>query len=211
MRRSRPPALLVLHLAVLALLALTPASAQTPVAGTPAATPAPDSLASLLPAPDEVPEGLVITQDGERTLDDILAGFPDPDEAAERFQAWDWRANVVRAFHIEDTTTGDPGAVDGIYVSIHQFGSADAAAEALDYIVDVHLSQDPAVTEQGHRGLGDASRVLWGEQVYGNEVTIYVQQRDVVIRLSVNSPEGDPGDVAWRLIETILDRPYFDR
>lgn len=197
-------------LALIRGLVATSATAQTPVAGTPAATPAPapDSIASLLPTEAEVPEGLVVTQDGERTLDDVLSGFPARDEAAAHFEEWGWQGNVVRAFHVEGTPD-DPEGVDGIYVSIHRFGSPGSAAEALDFIVDVHEFQDTKVTEQGHDTLGDASRVLWGEQSYGSEVTLYVQQGDVVIRLSANSPEGDPSQVAWDLIDTILARPYF--
>jgi hypothetical protein len=188
----------------------TPAAAQTPAASTPGATPtAIVHLATLLPTGDEVPAGLEMTQDGERTLDDVLSGFPD--EAAERFAAWGWRGNVVRAFHTPAGADVSPGAVDGVYVSIHAFATPDDAGDALAYIVDTHKRQDPAVVEQGHLGLGDESRVLWGEQPYGSEVTLYVRAGSVVIRLSANAPDGDPSEVAWGLIDVILSRPALDR
>lgn len=200
--------------AIVMSLAFISASAQTPEAGTPPPAASPEAttgIASLLPDEEDVPDGLVIFQDGERTLADVTSGFSDPEATAAQFEEWGWQGNVVRAFTVEEGTAADPDGVDGIYVSIHEFGSPEAATEALEFSAEQHLEQDPVLTEQDAPSLGGTSRALFGEQPYGNEITLYVQQDNVLIRLSANSPEGNPEDVARNLVENVLESPYFEQ
>ncbi|CAN5686039.1 hypothetical protein BH23CHL3_BH23CHL3_05270 [soil metagenome] len=82
--------------------------------------------------------------------------------------------------------------------------------EALDYSVDVHLG-DTALAEQELEELGETSRVLFGEQPYGDEITIYVQQGEALIRLSASSPEGDPTKEAIALMEWMLEQAELDQ
>ena len=195
-------------------LAFISASAQTSETETPPLVASPEvttGIASLLPDEEDVPDGLVIFQDGERALEDVTSGFSDPEATAAQFEEWGWQGNVVRAFTVEEGTAADPDGVDGIYVSIHEFGSPEAAAEALEFSAEQHLEQDPVLAEQDAPGLGGTSRALFGEQPYGNEITLYVQQDNVLIRLSANSPEGDPEEVARNLVENVLDSPFFEQ
>ncbi|MEJ7902258.1 MAG: hypothetical protein WKF63_10450 [Thermomicrobiales bacterium] len=168
---------------------------------TPSAAP---EVAFTLPTVEQVPEGMVIISDGDRTLDDVASGFSDPVATIEQFVAWGWQGNVIRAFHIAGEGEADPREIDGIYISVHQFGTPEFAAEALDYSVDEHLL-DPAIEEVAGDRLGDYSRMLSGDMAYGREITWYVQRGTLVIRLSASSPEGDPAGDATRLTQAMLD------
>ncbi len=185
---------------------------QTSSEGTPAvASPTPAAgIAMILPTEDQVPNGLVIIDEGERTLRDVTQGFTDPDEATSMLVEWGWERNVIRAFHTPDDAESDPEEIDGIYISVHEFESSDAAAEALDYSVDIHLA-DTNLAERDQDELGETSRVLFGEQPYGDEITLYVQEDDVLIRLSASSPEGDPTEEAIALMEWMIEQAETDQ
>lgn len=173
---------------------------------TPAASASPfpaSGIALLLPTLQQVPPGLEITDDRERSLDEVTANFSDPARAREQFIDWGWQRNVIRAFH---TPTGAPAApekIDGIYVSIHEFGTPEFAAAALDYSFGVQAT-DTRLAEIAIDPLGDTSRALSGTVAYGNEVTIYVQRGTALIRLSASSPTGDPKVQAIDLMTTML-------
>jgi len=173
--------------------------ASTPVTASPAA-----GLDVVLPTVDQVPNGLVIISDGERTLADVASGFSDPAATIEQFVAWGWQGNVIRAFHVADETASDPAAIDGIYISVHEFGSPRFAAEALDYALAAHAA-GTTLEETGVDGLGDYARALYGPMPYGNEITLYVQQGNSLIRLSASSPEGNPTVEATGLMRTMLN------
>jgi hypothetical protein len=185
----------------MALIQVTGAAAQS----TPVATPAATVFGITLPAEDSLPREMDVIMDGSRTLDDVVANFVDPERAAEQFEEWNWQANHVRGYHVPSGTDLDPGEVDGIYISIHQFGDAASAVDALDFIVAAHL-QGSDLEDREVDGLGDYAQEIYGEMPYGNEVTWYVQVDDLVIRFSASAPEGDPRGEAEPLLQEMLDR-----
>lgn len=186
------------HLWQAAALAQNHATPPTDASSSPEA-----SLDVVLPGLEHVPDGMVIISDGERTLDDVASGFEDPVATIEQFVAWGWQGNAIRAFHIDDESRADPLEIDGIYISVHQFGSPEFAAEALDLSVTEHLL-DPAIDEVAGPKFGDSARTLVGEMPYGTEITFYVQEGPLLIRLSASSPEGDPTAEATRLMQAML-------
>lgn len=200
-----------LFVLVLMLVTIMAVSWKEPVAGIQiAATPAGSPMASPVIAPgivllaeDQVPSGLVIIDDRERSLDEIAANFSDPAAARERFLTWGWKRNSIRAFNVPEGTSLDPGLIDGIYISVHEFGTSRAAAEALAYSLDVQAGATE-LSEIPVEPLGDTTRALYGRVAYGNEITIYVQRDNVLIRLSASSPEGDPRAEALGLVRTML-------
>ena len=174
-------------------------------ASTPPVTASPEaSLNVVLPTVEQVPNGLVIISDGDRTLDDVASGFSDPAAAVEQFTGWGWQGNLIRAFHVANDTSSDPTAIDGIYISVHEFGTPQFAAEAFDYSLDAHAA-DTNLEEIRVEEQGDYSRALYGEMPYGNEISLYVQRGNLLIRLSASSPEGDPTVEATGLMQTILN------
>lgn len=96
-----------------------------------------------------------------------------------------------------------PERIDGIYVSVHEFGTPEFAAKALDYSFDVQAA-DASLAEIPIDPLGETSRALYGTLSYGNEVTIYVQHGNLLIRLSASSPTGDPRAQSIDLMTTML-------
>lgn len=152
---------------------------------------------------EQVPDGLIIIDDRERSLDEITANFSDPAAAREQFVAWGWERNFIRAFHVPKGTSADPALIDGIYISVHVFASPEAAAEALTYSLDVQASGSD-LAEIDIEPMGDSSRALYGSVAYGNEITFYVQRNDILIRLSASSPEGDPRAETTELMRTML-------
>lgn len=179
-------------------------SSATAVAQSDATPPPVAGIERFLLTEDQVPEGLVLIQDGDRTLQDVASGFEDPAATMDQFEEWEWQRNAVRAFHTPEGAEVAPGEIDGIYMSVHEFGSPEAAAEALDYSAEVHASGGDLEELQGV-DLGDDSRALYGEMSYGDEVTLYVQQGSVLIRLSAASPEGDPTNEATELMQLVLE------
>jgi hypothetical protein len=162
------------------------------------------AVAFVLLTTEQVPAGLVTIQEGTRTLEDVASGFDDPEAAMGQFQAWGWQGNVIQAFHLPEGATADPAQIDGIYLSVHRFESAASAAAALDYTFEAHAAASE-LDEVEVPELADASRALYGTLPYGNEITLYVQQGDTLIRLSAASPEGNPTEEAIALMETLLD------
>lgn len=192
-------------LGVLLVLPSSTAFAQGASTPSPSGSPSPVASTGLfLLTQEQVPSGLVTIQDGERTLDDVASGFSDPEATIDQFVEWGWQRNVVRAFHLPEDVDAGPGQIDGIYMSVHEFGSPQAAADALDYSIEVHAA-GADFEELPDVQLGDYSRALYGEMSYGDEVTLYVQQGNMLIRLSAASPEGDPTEEATELMQTALD------
>jgi hypothetical protein len=194
----------IILLLTLSLSAITSplAAGQTPVASPDVAS----TTTAILLTEDQVPTGLVMTDDRERSLDDVTAGFPLPAAARAQFKEWGWKGNHVRAFHTPQGAKVDATHIDGIYISVHEFGSSVGAAEALDYSVTMHAS-GAGLEEIRVAPMGDRSVALSGTMPYGKEVTIYVQRGSLLIRLSASSPKGDPAARAEKLMQTMLHAP----
>lgn len=206
-RRASIPFLLALVLGIVSTVSLRSTSSVAQTDATPPGSPAASPIAIgdiVLLTEDQVPTGLVMIEDRDRTLDEVTANFSDPAAAREQFVAWGWQRNSIRAFHVPEGTALDPTKIDGIYISVHAFGSPEAAADALTYSFDVQAAGNN-LEEIDIEPMGDASRALYGRMPYGNEVTLYVQRGDVLIRLSASSPQGDPRAEALELMRTILN------
>lgn len=123
--------------------------------------------------------------------------------ARQQFVGWEWQRNLIRAFYTPPGGAIEPNKIDGIYVSIHEFGTPEFTVAALDYSFAVQ-SADPSLADIPIDSLGDTSRAPYGTLPYGNEITLYVQQGNLLIRLSASSPAGDPRLQAIDLMETML-------
>ncbi len=159
----------------------------------------------MLPTEDEVPEGLVQVEEGNRTADDITATFPDPDDAAAQFAAWGWEGNAFRVFGAPEGTIAPTDGTTSIDVSIHRFANAAVASEALFYLVNARSALG-AFEDAPVDPMGDLSVALAGQMGGNNEASIYVQRRDVVIRVTAISPEGDPLADAEAVAQTVATK-----
>jgi hypothetical protein len=153
-------------------------------------------LALLLPTLDELPAGLVIEENLRRTLPEVAANYSDPAETEERFRVWGWTENVARSYGVADGTTVSPGMTVAIYVSLHRFGTAPAAAEALDYSIADQAATTGASETTVSRPLGEYARVLQ----LGNEVTIYAQHGPLLVRVTAESAKGGDPTISTEVI-----------
>jgi hypothetical protein len=172
---------------------------------TPTPTPNPGgrSLINLVPSEDEVPDGLILTDETELDEEDVAATFSDPEEALAKLEEWGWRRHLQRVFGPAEEGEAGPDGVNFIVVSVHRFDSEDAANEALTYFSDAVIALQglqPVEVEQ----LGDESIALTGNPDAANLVVLYVRTGPYLVRIGASSPGGDPTGVVVDLAETIL-------
>ena len=137
------------------------------------------------PAP-YVPAGLVETERGGRTLEEIADGFPAPAEAATLLRAWGWSANAY--FNYSGETASGTTALE---VSLHLFADGASATEAMSYFAagrSLIVGIDPVPIER----IGDDVLAIGGRRDGVNEVTIYVRSGALLVRVTAVSPGGDP-------------------
>lgn len=154
-------------------------------------------ITSLLPLAHEVPPGLVHVAEANRTLSQVTVGYRNPAETAWLFQEWGWRENVTRTYE----AASSENAVQMVYVSIHQFGDDRGAANALDYSFQDQMSATGA-WEMAPSPIAATTRAL----VTDADVTIYARQGNLLIRLTVEYPTGDPLPIAESILSSMVAR-----
>jgi hypothetical protein len=158
---------------------------------------------ALLPAIADVPAGLVETGRRTRSLPEVAGNYTDPAETTRLFTQWGWQGNAVASFALPEGQEAQSGQVNGVYVSIHQFSSPDAARAALDFSL-TEQAAGTVLQEVPVSPLGEHTRALYGPEDYGNEITILVQQGSFFIRVSAAMLDGDPTADAVAVTEAIL-------
>jgi len=156
------------------------------------------SLAAMLPIESEFPFGLTMTGEGARIAEEITQTFPDPVDASQRFTEWGWQENAYRDF-------ASPDGATALSVSLHRFADVQSASEALPYLAEasriVSGFEPVAIAE-----LGDKSEAIAGQVAGGRELSVYVQVGDVVARISVVTPTGDPLPIAMTTARALLGK-----
>lgn len=165
------------------------------------------TVEGLLPVADDVPAGMVVTDDTAlSTIDEVAAAFGDPADATAQLQAWGWEANASRTFELPEGTDPPANGMTFVYVSVHQFGSDGAAREALTYFAD-ELVAFRNLVEADVGDVGETARGLVGPIDGGSEEgALYVQQGPFLIRISTVAAEGEALGVAVDEAQTILAR-----
>jgi hypothetical protein len=140
--------------------------------------PNPNGLLALLPRQGDVPADLLSAGDQQRSLNEVASNYINPLETEALFAEWGWEGNVTRSYE----GNGESSGITSVYVSAHRFGDSQNAANALDYSFN-----DQAVSTGAREipvaQLATTSRAL----ATTADVTIYVQQGDLLIRLTVTS------------------------
>lgn len=161
------------------LIMARPALAETPP--TPSHTP--QELASLFPSSAQLPAGMVLEDEGSRSADEIVATFPDPDDAAHVLQVWGWSFNVYRVYVAG--IGAEPETPTRLEVSLHQFSTNIGAAYALSY-----YAHGRAVMLDQAEGLIPGLRPCEAEVSRGSEVTRYLRYGDMLVRVTTTMPEA---------------------
>lgn len=160
----------------------------------------------LLPTEEDVPAGLVTTDEARlTTIDEVVTGFSDPEDAAVQLETWGWVENASRTFELPEGAEPPENNLTFLYISIHQFGSADAAQAALTYFADdLMASSGFEAAEVGD--IGETARGLVS-QIEGGEIgALYVQQGPFLLRIGTTASEGEALPAAIEATREILDR-----
>lgn len=159
--------------------------------------PSEPDLVTLLPLRHEVPSDLGHTGDQDRSLTDVAVNYTNPAETARLFTSWGWEGNVTRSYEGPGWSSG----ITSVYVSIHRFGSAEDSVKAMNYSAEDQMASTGAWVIFVSP-LASTSRAL----ATSSDVTIYAQQGDVMIRLTVAASSGDPMPTAESIMQSILAR-----
>jgi hypothetical protein len=127
----------------------------------------------------------------------VAVNYTHPEETERLFRSWGWRENITRSYE----GTGWSSGVTWVYVSIHKFDSESSAVNALEYSLNDQVVSTGA-WEVSVAPLADTTRAL----ATSSDITICVQQGDLLIRLTVAAPDGDPMPIALSIMQAIVDR-----
>lgn len=164
----------------------------------------PANLSDALPTAQDVPAGLVQSADGTRTLDQAASSFSDAADAATKLQAWGWQGNAYREFAAAGGATADVNGLTYLTVSIHRFGSPEAATEALAYFVNDVTGSSGFQTKPVQK-IGDQTTLLVS-QTQGTNVVLYIRRGPLLYRIGGFSPQGDPTGATIAIAKKVVSK-----
>src|SRR4051812_2845505 len=92
-------------------------------------------LLDLLPTQDQVPAGLVLANEAERSKEEVIAALGGTEEAAQLLDDWGWSGNAFRDF-IADKDAPPESGTTFLNVSVHRFADPASAANAMVFFSD---------------------------------------------------------------------------
>lgn len=152
-------------------------------------------LLDFLPSQAQVPSGLVLADEAERSKQDVAAALGGTDEAYQLLDDWGWSGNAFRDFVLPQDAEPGPGGTTFLNVSVHRFADAESAANALTYFSDqVVIGQGLQDVEAP--AIGESARLLVGAPD-GVPLTIfYVQDGPILYRMGGSSANVDSDPTA---------------
>ena len=139
-------------------------------------------------------------------FDELASRLGGTEDVKHRLQNWGWRMSANRIFACDTAPEGEAGWID---MSLHLFGSAAAAEEAVDYFADVRAEGSSLVTATPPE-IGDYATALSGPTSNGNELTLYVSQGPLLVRVTGVSPSGIPFMNVLAVAQAVLDANQGD-
>ena len=149
-------------------------------------------LLELLPTQDQVPAGLVLVDEAERSKEEVIAALGGTEEAAQLLDDWGWSGNAFRDFIAGEEAPPASGTTF-LNVSVHRFADPEAAANALIVFSD-KVIVDQGLQEVEPPAVGESARLLQGAPDGVPLSILYAQQGPIMYRIggSTNSADGDP-------------------
>jgi hypothetical protein len=149
-------------------------------------------LLELLPTQEQVPAGLVLVDEAERSKEEVIAALGGTEEAAQLLEDWGWSGNAFRDF-IADDTAVPPGGTTFLNVSVHRFADAESAANAMIFYSD-QVIFGQGLEEDEPPAIGETARLLRGAPDGVPLAVLYAQEGPIMYRIggSTDSPDGDP-------------------
>ena len=149
-------------------------------------------LLDLLPTQDQVPAGLVMVDEAERSKEEVIAALGGTEEAAQLLDDWGWSGNAFRDF-IADKDDPPPSETSFLNVSVHRFADVESAANAMIFFSD-QVVFGQGLEEVEPPAIGESARLLRGAPDGVPLTVLYAQQGPIMYRVggSTESPDGDP-------------------
>lgn len=161
------------------------------------------NLSEFLPDAASIGTGVVVTDQGVRTLEDIAGTFADPADAQERLIDWGWQEQSFRYFGAPDPIA----PLTSLEVSLHRFSSFQNATAAFPYFLDsraaaLGLEETPVVINRAR------AQAIAGAVAEGQEATIYVLLDTVLARVTAISATDDPLPYAKKVTQIVVDQSF---
>ena len=171
----------------------TATTIPTPV---PTPSPTPTSTSTRTAVPPSLPESLPLAHaacfrveaEGTYTVVDLTNLLGGTDGAAAQPNAWGWDASSYRIFSCDDPPGDEVGWVE---IDAHRFRDAISAQQALDAFASVR-SEGMRLIPGPPPPMGDYGVSLAGPTSNGSQVTVYVSQGPVVVRVTGVAADGIP-------------------
>ena len=149
-------------------------------------------LLELLPTQAQVPAGLALVDEAERSKAEVVAALGGTEEAAQLLDDWGWSGNAFRDFIADDSAIA-PGETTFLNVSVHRFADAKSAANAMIFFSD-QVVFGQGLEEVEPPAVGESARLLRGAPDGVLLSVLYAQQGPIMYRVggSTTNPDGDP-------------------
>ncbi len=152
-------------------------------------------LLDFLPTQEQVPAGLVLADEAERSKQDVAAALGGTDEANQLLDDWGWSGNAFRDFVLPQDAEPGPSGTTFLNVSVHRFADAESAANALIFFSDqVVISQGLQDVEAP--AIGESARLLMGAPDGVPLTILYVQDGPIMYRMGGSSANADSDPTA---------------
>lgn len=157
------------------------------------------------PTEDEVGDGFVRSDNGTRTMDDVVASFPEGSQAdaPATLEEMGWVENAYRQF---TSDVAGPDETSVVNVSVHRFKTESGASDALSYFADGGATAQGLTVVEDAPQVGDESITIQGTIEGGNVYVIYFRVDRFIFRIGGLSTSGDPADLTTQVSETIADK-----
>jgi hypothetical protein len=148
-------------------------------------------LLDLLPTQAQVPAGLTLTDEAERSKSEVVESLGGTDEAAQLLDDWGWSGNAFRTYTGDGS--GAPGGTTYLNVSVHRFADPASADNALTYFSD-QVIFGQGLQEVEPPAIGEDARLLVGSPDGVPLSVLYAQQGPILYRIgaSASNADGDP-------------------
>lgn len=165
-------------------------------------------LLEFLPTQDQVPEGMVLADEAERSKAEVALALGDTEEANVLLDDWGWSGNAYREFVVPQDAAPGPGGTTFLNVSVHRFADAESAAKANVFFSDqVVIGQ--GLEEREAPAIGDSARLLVGSPDGVPLSVLYVQSGPIMYRIGGSSAnaDSDPTSDVLAVAQAIVPSP----
>jgi hypothetical protein len=161
-------------------------------------------LLAFLPTQEQIPAGLILADEAERSKADVVASLGGSDEASQLLDDWGWSGNAFREYIAAEDAVA-PGGTTYLNVSVHRFADAESAANALVFFSDQVVLQQ-GLQEVEAPAIGEAARLLFGSPDGVPLAVLYAQEGPILYRIggSTNAADSDPSAEVLAVANAII-------